>query len=582
MGLIRVLSEEVANKIAAGEVIERPSSIVKELIENSLDAGAGRIDVEIRHGGKSLIRVSDSGSGMAPEDAELAFQRHATSKIQSAEDLEAIHSYGFRGEALASIAAVSRVKLMTRRAQDMQGTEIIIEGGKLLSVKPCASAPGTTLEIRDLFFNTPARRKFLKTDATEYGHTLDTFSSMALSRLDVHMTLKSEQASYDLPPAAVLRVRAEELLGEDVRGNLMEFDGREPGFRIYGLIGKPHIARANRLGQTLFVNKRWVKAHAVSYALQAGFHGHLMHGQYPVAVVFLDIDASRIDVNVHPTKQEIKISHENTVKSFLKDLVSKRLAAESSLIPSVAEREKVYPSAGPAYGFSQRDILAGAGAGLAERTEIYDAKSEMTFETPVAIKNGLKITKVLGQIHNTFIIAESEEGLLVIDQHAAHEKVQYEALLKAFESKQAVRQGLLVDEIINLSPRQTEILKEALAFLNRIGFDVEAFGADSFAVRALPSVLAHENPLSLLRAFVEEKEAGKVRTRLEDASSDAAAMIACKRKSVKAHDAMTPEAVKTLVTQLAACDHPFACPHGRPAILKYSFDDLEKLFKRKV
>ena len=322
MGLIKVLPEKIANKIAAGEVIERPSSIVKELVENSLDAGADSIEILVRHGGKSLIRVADNGSGMSAEDAELAFRRHATSKITDVHDLERIMSYGFRGEALPSIGAVARVKLITRDKGNSSGVEIMIDGGSVQSAKPSPASQGTIVEVRDLFFNTPARRKFLKSDETELGNIMDAVARVALSRKDVHFILKhGEKTVFEFLPGETLLARAVKVLGDETQNKLVEFEEQEKGVKVSGVIGKPSISRMNRTEQIFFVNSRWVKAYGFGYALEAAYHGLIMPGQHPVAVLFVEVDPAKVDVNVHPTKQEVRISGESQLKSLIRDAV---------------------------------------------------------------------------------------------------------------------------------------------------------------------------------------------------------------------------------------------------------------------
>ena len=598
MGVIHVLPEHVANKIAAGEVIERPASIVKELIENSLDAGAVSIEISIKNGGKSLIRVSDNGSGMSEEDAKLAFVRHATSKISNADDLERIGSFGFRGEALPSIAAVSRTRLVTCVEGDIAGTEISMEGGKLDYVKGSASRKGTLLEVRDLFFNTPARRKFHKTDTTEMGHIVDTVSNIALSRLDVHFALESSgRKILDLWPTEDLAVRAAALYGEDTAKHLLSFSGQTEGIKVRGLIGKPYVARANRTGQVLFVNQRLVRSTSIAYALQDGYHGLLMQGQFPLSVLFLDLDLTRVDVNVHPTKQEVRISNEPEVKSFLKKTVTERLSREPDLAPHL---NRVGPSPfAPQAGYSRAaSVDTGSHFRYPEQTTMpLEQKIHVAEPSESILLNAaysaaqpalaqaadkFKITRILGQIHQTFIVAETEEGLLVIDQHAAHERVMFETLLKNFRESKPESQGLLMQEVLEIHPRQKEILENSLPFLARLGFELEEFGVNAFVIRAYPSIFKDENPVQALKGFIEEKEEGKLQTDLEHREEEIAALIACKRKSVKAYDPLSPAALQALLERLARCDNPFNCPHGRPSFMKLTFADLEKQFKRKL
>ncbi len=590
MGKIRILSELVANKIAAGEVVERPASIVKELVENSLDAGADRIEIEIRHGGKSLIRVADNGSGMSAEDAQLAIQRHATSKIEKAEDLDNVSSFGFRGEALPSIAAVSRFTLQTRAADASTGTELVVEGGKLAKAKECPAAAGTVVEIRDLFFNTPARRKFLKQDTTEFGHILDTVTCLALANLHVRFVLASDgKKVLDLVPTRDLSVRAAAVLGDDWAKQTIPVQGEIPHAKLSGLIGKPSMASGNRAQQFLFINRRWVKAYGLSYGLQAGYHGLLMQHQFPAAILFLDLNPQYVDVNVHPTKQQVRLSHEAVIKTMIERAVAGALKQNGDLTPSFREKSEI-PSGSfmktrfqePSFGFEERMASHDAPLKVAEAVVADVMMRKVDASAPLEIGKGLKITRVLGQIHRTYFLAETEEGYVIVDQHAAHERVMFEVLMKNFESERPATQGLLMEEVIELHPRQVEILKKKIGFLVKLGFDIELFGERAFVVRGLPFILKDENPVTIIKQFVDEEEAGKTQTGLKGAQEDVAAMIACKRRSVKAADPLTLPAMEALLGQLALCKNPFNCPHGRPSIVKYSLSDLEKQFKRKL
>jgi DNA mismatch repair protein MutL len=591
MGKIHVLSEHVANKIAAGEVVERPASIVKELVENSLDAGADQIEIEIKHGGKSLIRVADNGSGMSAEDAQLALQRHATSKIEKAEDLDQIASFGFRGEALPSIAAVSRFTLQTRTADAGTGTELVVEGGSLVKARECPAAAGTVIEVRDLFFNTPARRKFLKQDTTEFGHILDIVICLALANLHVRFVLNSGgKAVLDLVPTQELSVRASAIFGDDWAKQTLPVQSEIPHAKLSGLIGKPTLASGNRAQQFLFINHRWVKAYGLSYGLQAGYHGLLMQHQFPAAILFLELNPRYVDVNVHPTKQQVRLSHEAVIKSMIEKTVAAALKENGDLVPSFREKGESPSSVAfsgarfqePSFGFEERMASHSAPLKVAEAVVADIMTQQVSAFQPLEIGKGLRITRVLGQIHRTYILAETEAGYVVVDQHAAHERVMFEALMKNFESERPASQGLLMEEVLELHPRQVEILKKKLSFLAKLGFEIELFGERAFVVRGLPAILKEENPVTIIRQFVDEEEAGRTQTGLKGAQEDVAAMIACKRKSVKAADPLTLPAMQGLLEQLARCKNPFNCPHGRPSIMKYSLADLEKQFKRKL
>jgi DNA mismatch repair protein MutL len=589
MGKIHVLSEIVANKIAAGEVIERPASIVKELVENSLDAGADQIEIEVKHGGKSLIRVADNGSGMTAEDAQLALQRHATSKIEKAEDLDHIASFGFRGEALPSIAAVSRFTLQTRTADTATGTELVVEGGSLVKAKECPAAAGTVIEVRDLFFNTPARRKFLKQDTTEFGHILDIVTCLALANLHVRFVLSSGgKTVLDLVPTQELSVRAAAILGDDWAKQTLPIQSEIPHAKLSGLIGKPSLASGNRAQQFLFINHRWVKAYGLSYGLQAGYHGLLMQHQFPAAILFLELNPQYVDVNVHPTKQQVRLSHEAMIKTLIEKTVAGALKDSGDLVPSFrenGERSSVPFQRSrfqePSFGFEERMASHDAPLKVAEAVVADVVMQRVDGLQPLEIGKGLRITRVLGQIQRTYILAETEEGYVVVDQHAAHERVMFEALMKNFESERPASQGLLMEEVLELHPRQVEILKGKLSFLAKLGFEIELFGEKAFVIRGLPAILKDENPVTIIKQFVDEEETGKTQTALKGSQEDVAAMIACKRKSVKAADPLTLSAMQGLLEQLARCKNPFNCPHGRPSIIKYSRLDLEKQFKRK-
>ena len=603
MNKIRVLPEIIANRIAAGEVVERPSSIVKELVENSLDAGARRVEVEIRHGGKSFIRVADDGTGMPPEDAKLAFQRHATSKIETAEDLDAIGSFGFRGEALPSIAAVSRTKMMTRTRPQSSGWEIVIEGGQLRTQETCSCSFGTVLEVRDLFFNTPARRKFLRSETTEFGHIQDFLSQMALSRLDVQFVLKNkDKVVFDLVPSATLRERAAALWGRDKADKMLEIKGSGAYAKVEGLIGKPELARSNRQSQSFFINGRWIKSVALSYAFQDGYHGLMMHGQYPVGILFIFCDLKQVDVNVHPTKQEVRISQEPQIKALIRKTVEECLTQSGDLSPSMklpaaplsrtASGGRGVSSPGlPGFLLVPSPASSRAGTDFELQTAGTIADADSAYEVPavaeeaeavLAAGNSLQVTKILGQIHGTFIVAETAQGMLLIDQHAAHERVRFEALMKSFRSGKPAQQKLLIEEILEINPRQAEWLEKTMHDLKKFGFDLEAFGPAAYVLRAVPAVLSDANAAAMLRHFLDEKEDGRLKTHLDRHQEEAAALIACKRQSVKAHELISAASMKSLVAQLGHCENPFNCPHGRPTTLKYSFSDLEKQFKRKL
>jgi DNA mismatch repair protein MutL len=567
MGAIRVLPEWVANKIAAGEVIERPASVVKELVENALDAGASTIEIEIQHGGRSLIRVSDDGCGMDRQDTELAFQRHATSKIASAEDLLNISSFGFRGEALPSIAAVSRCRLISRSDASAAGTEVVVEGGNLKAVQEFPCRRGTIVEVRDLFFNTPARRKFLKSETTELGHLQEAVGRLALAAPGVGFVLRSDgRTLLELGRTDRLAARASAVLGAEVGEHLLELEAQSDGVRLRGLVAKPVVSRGNRGQIHLFVNGRWVRSLPLSYALQAGYHGMLTEGRYPVAVLFVELDLGRIDVNVHPTKQEVRISNEPEVAQFIRQSVRSRLQPAAGLAP-LPSGGQAAPAGPPVREYLLHDPgQAGPWGAVMDR--------------PISVGDSLRVTRILGQIHRMFILAETEEGFVVVDQHAAHERVVFEALLRSLRDGRTERQMLFLEEILEVHPRQRQILTEALPLLTRLGFELEPFGEGSWLMRAYPAVFGEADPLQLIRLFLDQVEEGRVRTALEDEEEAVAALCACKSQSVKAGEPLELRQMQSLLARLASCEDPFHCPHGRPVFVSHSLSELERQFKR--
>lgn len=584
MGLIRVLPEAVANTIAAGEVIERPASIVKELVENALDAGATAVEVEIRHGGTSFIQVSDNGCGMRAEDVPLAFERHATSKIASAEDLLRIRSLGFRGEALPSIAAVSRTRLVTGQPPEAAGigagTQIQMDGGRRVLLTPCPPRTGTLVEVRDLFFNTPARRKFLRSHATETGHILDTVVRLALAHWRVHFRLASPaRVLLEVEPARSLLERARTVFGGETARHLVPVEGESHGVRVTGLIGKPFVARANRSGQHWFVNGRWVRSLPLSFALQDGFAGLLMHGQFPIAALFLELDPAQVDVNVHPTKQEVRLSDEPALKRFLAGLIAQRLRQERDLAPRLQPSRVFQPAHAPMQLEAVAPERETAVSVREPEGEYLTAPTTQTLHEEPS-PDRFRIVRLLGQLHGTFIVAETEEGLLLADQHAAHERVMFEALRRSLDTGRPECQPLLTEAMLELSPSQWEAAEETTGFLRKIGFDVEPFGERALLIRGLPAVLGDQDPVVILRRFFEEREDGALRSGLERASEDLAALIACKRSSVRANEPLTPEAMRSLLSRLARCAQPFTCPHGRPTVITYPMTDLLRHFKR--
>lgn len=592
MGAIRVLPEQIVNKIAAGEVIERPSSVVKELIENSLDAHATMISMSIRHGGKGLIKVVDNGVGMDREDAELCVKSHATSKIKGPDDIFNINSLGFRGEALSSIAAISRVNLRTRSSSQQVGTEMEIAGGKIVSTKGKGMPVGTSLEIFDLFFNTPARKKFLKSERAEYASIAEVITTISLAYTHVAFKLyKDGEPIFDYLPCSHLKER---LLATHYREwvkYLLPLDIQSGGVKVKGYIGKAELSRINRTGQLFFINKRPVKSLPLGYALQRAYQGLLAQHHFPVAIIFLEIDPTTVDVNIHPTKREVrlqneKIIHENIIH-WVKETLgrcdhSPRVSFSYSL-----DKKKTYSEKSASESFNFKEIK-----GKVEKRIEYPetVKENIPSHQMVREPEGsmwldgerkLKVVNLIGQIKGSYILAETEEGLIIIDQHAAHERIIFEEIIDSFENKDASSQALLLPVTIELSFKEGQLLEEHLDLLTQIGFSINHLGKNTFCLDATPAWLGNIGVKDVLQNFLHEALEGKRKGPLEDRKEKVAKILACKSFTIKANEKISPEGMGHLIRNLEKTKQPFTCPHGRPTIIKFTMHDLERHFKRR-
>ena len=601
MNRIRLLSEQVANQIAAGEVVERPASVVKELVENAIDANASHIEVEIRNGGRSFIRVTDNGFGMSRDDALLALERHATSKITRAEDLTAIATLGFRGEALPSLAAVSRFRLVTREPETLAGTEIEVAGGKILNVRDVGCPTGTHMEVRNLFFNLPARRKFLRTPQTEIAWIHQVCVLQALARPGVAFRfLEENRTVFDLAPANNLRGRLRELYNADFVANLAPVEWGTKGLRVSGFIGRPGISRSNRSDQHLFVNARPIESRAINFALLEGYHTALMKGRYPVAFLFLELDPHDVDINVHPTKREVRFRDEASVRAAVisavrsslgkgqesggtKISVERRTAHPAPPIPGTSPGENIFPPEPIALekfrvppNPQQSSLIdspvssAPAPPSLARRpsTETSPGLAALPF-------------RILGVLSDLYILAEGKEGLVMIDQHAAHERVLFEQMLSHLEQGASPSQKLLLPQTITLDPRDAAFLKEHLDVLQGFGFGLADFGSSTILVESLPPYLSHTDLRQLLIDAIDrlrESGRGVSSQRLREESI---ATTVC-RHAVKARDPLQREELERLLRDLLDCDLPYTCPHGRPTMIQISHAELEKKFGRRV
>jgi DNA mismatch repair protein MutL len=614
MNRIHLLAEHVANQIAAGEVIERPASVLKELLENSLDAGATQVDVQIGAGGRSLVAVTDNGSGMSKDDALLCLERHATSKLRDSDDLDRIASYGFRGEAIPSIASVSRFRLRTREAEALTGTEIIIDGGKLRDVHEVGLAPGTQIEVRSLFFNLPARRKFLRTEPTESAHLRHTMLLAGLARPDVGFTLTmDEQLSQRWMPGEDLRQRLVSIFGADWVSLTVPIEATSGGLRLSGFIGKPGVSRAGRNEELFFINQRPVENRTLHFGLLEGYHNTLMKGRYPVAILFLEMDPSGVDVNIHPAKREVRFHDDFTIRHFvvksvqeaLRDFSGAPAARVTFDAPEVNRTDGTYGTdttekAPESYKSPESHL-----SHTPPSEELGDQRPPLQLQRepePLVVQPTLPLPeparpfrlpprpeplitnrlglRVIGCVAQLYLVAESLEGLVLVDQHAAHERVLFEQMLKRMALQDPASQQLLFPVTIELLPREADFLLAQLETLQRAGVGITRFGMSTFLVDALPAMVKPRDVAEFIRTIVTDlqQEGGETR-KGRRLSEEVVAKTVC-RHAVKADDALKPAEWDMLVHDLLGCDLPYTCPHGRPTMIQLSLAELEKKFGR--
>jgi DNA mismatch repair protein MutL len=661
MNRIHLLPEQVANQIAAGEVIERPASVVKELVENALDAQATRVMVEVQAGGRSLVRVVDDGLGMSRDDALLCLERHATSKIRRAEDLAAITTMGFRGEALPSIASVSRFTLTTReRAGDSpEGTQVIISGGKILEVKAAGSAPGTTLEVRQLFFNLPARRKFLRTEETESAHIQHYLMLAALAYPEVAFTFQRDgRLVWQLPAVkagsdatsrlAALRERLRALYGGEQKLLTVDYSSeiRSPDdfedptasgsstlnpqpstlVRLWGFMGAPGVSRSTREDQHLFVNRRPVENRGLNFALLEGYHTALMKGRYPVCCLFLEIDPAAVDVNIHPAKREVKFHREAEVRRLVAQGVRQTLlafhagkpetgaqrpavhvpsfpviepAVEQSALPNFPAALKPAPAQPPKPADQQPPLRIGFSPAtpapvptssppspapqpyVTDSTQVTPDTRVAPFPPPAEPVPLLNVPlRLVGVVGKLYVVLESDRGLVLLDQHAAHERILFEQMLNRLErNDQAPSQRLLLPETVELSARDASFLREQLPALTRLGVGLSEFGERTFLLDALPPLVKAPDARRFVLELVDElKAAGRELNSLRLGEHTVAKTVC--RHAVKAHDPLAGRELENLVEDLRHCAMPYTCPHGRPTLIEMNFRELEKKFGR--
>lgn len=582
---IRALSPEVASQIAAGEVIERPASAVKELLENSLDAGAKTISIFVEEAGKKLIEIADDGFGIPSTELELAVARHATSKLVRSDDLFSIATLGFRGEALASIGSISRMIIVSRVESEREGTRIIVEGGKSKKPIKVGSTVGTTVRVENLFYNVPARLKFLKTDMTE-RRAIDTLvTRYALAYPEKRFKLSQEknvvlQTAGDGDRRAILAV----LYGVDVAKQMLEIIAEEDGYKLTGFISPISLTRSNRRDITFFINGRWVHDSALSAALLQAYHTLLMVGRYPLTALFLEIDPHDVDVNVHPAKAEVRFRNQDKAFSFVQRSARKALLAYSP-VPRVAPSLwGTAPSASTSEGL---DWTIGHSEAVSSDQLSVDSDQSSVSSTQNAVRsNGEQTTfkripllRLIGQIGAAYLVAEGPDGLYLIDQHAAHERVLFEKLMAQHEMKKIPAQSLLTPAVVTLPPQSAQLLISQLPALKNFGFDVEEFGSNMFQVRAMPTLFAGSDPSAALRALAEDFEEDE--SPLQDEVEKRIAARVCKRMAVRSGMSLSNEEQRALLTDLEACESPRTCPHGRPTMIHLSVDLLERQFGRR-
>jgi DNA mismatch repair protein MutL len=566
---IKVLDSRVISQIAAGEVVERPASVVKELVENALDAESSQISVEIKNGGTGLIRVVDNGQGIADNQVELAFERHATSKIDNLDDLQSLSTLGFRGEALPSIAAVAQVQVQTCARGETSGTYLVMEDGRVVRHERQARSPGATITVNQLFRKVPARLKFLKSEAAEAGRIADIVSQYALAYPEVKFTLTMEgKTTLRTPGNGRLIESIEAVYGQEAARNMLDLnstaekwsDGNSP-VEVSGMAGSPRISRSTRDYISLFVNRRWVNSRTIAYAIEEAYHGLLMQGKHPIAVINLTLPPQMIDVNVHPAKTEIKFQDERAVFAAVQRSV-RRVLVQSTPVPQIEEARSGFglpatPVSSPetALKFKPSETLAPGPVGQASFTPLIS----------------LPLLRVLGQLARNYIVAEGPDGLFLIDQHAAHERIMLEKIQDQSENRRIEVQGLLQPAIFEVDPKSAAALSSHLAELAEFGFDLEAFGERTFLVRAIPSILGGRDWPAALREALD--------TLTDNWKEHLSITLAC-HSAIRAGQVLSEAEMRELLKQLEQTRMPHSCPHGRPTMVQLTIPRIEKEFGR--
>ena len=592
--VIQKLPNTLINQIAAGEVIERPASIVKELLENSIDAEANNISIELDRGGIQRIYIRDNGIGIEKSQMEMALTRHATSKISSLDDLQNVATLGFRGEALPSIASVSRLNLSSNAGQSSQGWQLRTEGGSLQqSSKPCAHARGTTIEVSDLFYNTPARRKFMRTEKTEYAHCEQIIKRLALAHFHIAFSLRHNQKTVFALPAANTQQdrinRLSKLLGAAFVDNAIYFERSHGDMRLTGWLAAPAFSRSQADLQFQYVNNRNIRDKTISHAIKIAYQDVLHHGRHPAYLVFLEIDPHSVDVNAHPAKHEVRFRDSRSIHDFVRQTLNQAISelrpsrmdtkeftklafnASKNSAPTQSYLKPNNPSASSHFKQLYSEPIAESRVNYAVTSALEDTKQESDTIPPLGY--------ALAQLHGIYILAQNAEGLVLVDMHAAHERIVYEHLKSIEDTSTAIRQQLLVPVQINVTQSEAQIAEQQQDLFNSLGFEVNLLGHESIAVRAIPQILSHANISELIRDLLADWQKNDLSTRIEQARDEILSSIAC-HGSVRANRKMTIEEMNALLRSMETTERSNQCNHGRPTWIQLSVKDLDKLFLR--
>ena len=600
MSRIRLLPETVASQVAAGEVVERPASVVKELVENSIDAGAHKIDILIRRGGISFIRVIDDGCGMDRDDALLSLERHATSKIRSADDLQAVATLGFRGEALPSIASVARFRLTTREREAIAGTDIVVNGGKIDVVRDSGEAPGTQVEVRSLFYNLPVRRKFLRSENTESRNIEHHLHLQAIGHPQIAFTfVRDDRIVFELPPAANLNDRIRDLYGVELLERLLEINqDRKPrlsgALEITGLIGQAGLSRQTRSQQLVFVNGRAIESPLITSALREGYHTALMKGQFPVTFLFLHLDPAFVDVNVHPAKREVRFRDPNGVREGIVAAIKHTLESGRADWQEKFQATKVVPGAAVVDLRLRPEIVAPRstqdefpvkhaelGRGGSPEPPVFEPSRAIEANRADQPESAQQQFQIIGVLNKLYVLMENAEGLVLVDQHAAHERILFEELRRRMEEKGVPSQKLLIPQTFDLPPRDAEWVERNLSVLQKMGIGIEGFGPNTFKIDSLPVFLKTSDPINFMQRVIDDLKSASNSSSALRLGEEMIATTVC-RHAVKANDLLRLPEIEKLIRDLLACDLPYCCPHGRPTMIQISTAELEKKFGRKV